>query len=209
MSLKAAKEEKTDPWVIRTRALLGQAFIEVISKKGFQAVSVQDITQRAGVNRTTFYLHFADKYALLDYTLSDYFRQEMDQRLAHADRFTPANLRCLIVAVGEFILHANAYCTPAEPQFESLVEAQVKPPLQRRLQRWLSQADSGRGAGAAKAGTAADPVIDTAAASTAAAWAMYGLALQWSHAKKRSSAEAFADGIFPLIASMLGLRPPA
>jgi AcrR family transcriptional regulator len=209
MSLKAAKEEKTDPRVMRTRALLGHAFIDVISKKGFQAVSVQDITGKAGVNRTTFYLHFADKYALLDYTISEYFRQEMDKRLAEADRFTLENLRCLIVALGEFILKANAYCTPAEPQFESLVEAQVKQQLQRRLQAWLAQAEAGRGANLAKAGTAADPVIDTAAASTAAAWAIYGLALQWSHARRRSSAEAFADGVLPLIAPMLGLRRPA
>ena len=66
----AVEEEKIDPRIKRTRALLGQAFSEVLAEKGFQSISVQDITEKAGVNRTTFYLHFSDKYALLDYSVS-------------------------------------------------------------------------------------------------------------------------------------------
>jgi len=201
---KAAKEEKIDPRVIRTRALLGQAFIESISQKGFQAVSVQDIAEKAGVNRTTFYLHFADKYALLDYSIGEYFRQEMQKRLADADRFTLENLRCLIVVVGEFILYANARCAPAEPRFESLVEAQVKQQLQRLLLGWLSLAESSAKPGHAAATEGA--VVDAASAATAASWAIYGLALQWSHTKKRPPVETLADRILPLIAPMLGMR---
>ena len=53
MSSNLPVEEKLDPRVLRTRNLLGKAFIEVLAEKGFQAISVQDITERAGVNRTT------------------------------------------------------------------------------------------------------------------------------------------------------------
>jgi AcrR family transcriptional regulator len=35
------------------------------SRKGFQAVSIQDITDKAGINRATFHAHFTDKYQLL------------------------------------------------------------------------------------------------------------------------------------------------
>ena len=52
----------------------------MLAEKGFQAISVQDITGKAGINRTTFYLHFPDKYALLDYSVSQLFRQELDKR---------------------------------------------------------------------------------------------------------------------------------
>src|SRR5207245_2778046 len=55
-----------DPRVKRTRKLLQQAFIELFQEKGFAAISIQDITERATVNRATFYAHFPDKYALLD-----------------------------------------------------------------------------------------------------------------------------------------------
>ena len=46
MSSNLPEEEKLDPRVVRTRNLLGKAFIEALAEKGFQAVSVQDITER-------------------------------------------------------------------------------------------------------------------------------------------------------------------
>lgn len=52
--------------VRRTRKLLRQALIELTIEKGFAAVTVQDIAERAMVNRATFYRHYLDKYDLLD-----------------------------------------------------------------------------------------------------------------------------------------------
>jgi len=200
MSSKIQEKEKLDPRIRRTRALLGQAFIDCVSAKGFQAVSVQEITEKAGVNRSTFYLHFADKYALLDYAIAEYFEQEMAKRLADANGLSLDNLRRLIAAVGEGVLNANAHCTPAEPQFESLVEAQVKQQLQRILQAWLAQEET---TDARPGATRTAPAADRATAATAASWAIYGLVLQWSRAKTRVPAEAFADRILPLILPIL------
>src|SRR5215208_6675732 len=64
--LSTLQEEKLDPRVKRTRGLILQSFMEILPEKGFQAVSVQDITDKAGINRATFYAHFTDKYQLLD-----------------------------------------------------------------------------------------------------------------------------------------------
>lgn len=58
--------EKTDLRVMRTHIQLQKAFIELTVEKGFNAVTVSDITERAMVNRSTFYRHFLDKYDLLD-----------------------------------------------------------------------------------------------------------------------------------------------
>jgi AcrR family transcriptional regulator len=44
----------SDPRVKRTRQLLLQAFRELMEEKGFSAMSTQDITARATVNRGTF-----------------------------------------------------------------------------------------------------------------------------------------------------------
>ena len=66
-------EQKLDPRVKRTRSLLEQAFMDVLKEKGFQTITVQDITQRAGVNRATFYAHFDDKYDLLDHSIRQGF----------------------------------------------------------------------------------------------------------------------------------------
>lgn len=56
--------EGVDPRVKRTRKLLQQAFLELFQEKGFAAISIQDITERATANRATFYAHFQDNYAL-------------------------------------------------------------------------------------------------------------------------------------------------
>lgn len=51
--------------VRRTRKLLQKALLEAASEKGFAHVTVRDITERAMVNRATFYRHYQDKYDLL------------------------------------------------------------------------------------------------------------------------------------------------
>ncbi len=42
----------------RTRRLLRDALISLILEKGYDSVTVQDITDRANLGRATFYLHF-------------------------------------------------------------------------------------------------------------------------------------------------------
>lgn len=59
----AAKAE--DRRVQRTRKLLLDALMDLILEKGYEAVTVQDIIDRANVGRSTFYAHFVDKQQLL------------------------------------------------------------------------------------------------------------------------------------------------
>ncbi len=58
-----------DRRVQRTRGLLQNALIELMLEKGYEAVTVQDIIDRANVGRSTFYGHFLDKDRLLLSTL--------------------------------------------------------------------------------------------------------------------------------------------
>lgn len=54
----------------RTKEHLKTALIQLIKKKGFHGVSVKDIVDQAGYNRSTFYLHYQDKYILAEELLS-------------------------------------------------------------------------------------------------------------------------------------------
>lgn len=58
--------ETEDLRVRRTRTTLQKALIELTVEKGFAAVTVRDLCERAMVNRSTFYRHYIDKYDLLD-----------------------------------------------------------------------------------------------------------------------------------------------
>src|SRR5687767_9828388 len=57
--------DRLDPRVVRTRQMLREAFMALIAERGFETVTIQDITERATLNRATFYLHYRDKYELL------------------------------------------------------------------------------------------------------------------------------------------------
>lgn len=59
--------------VRRTRKLLKSALIELAIEKGFAAVTVQDIADRAMVNRATFYRHYLDKYDLLEQYMNEVY----------------------------------------------------------------------------------------------------------------------------------------
>jgi AcrR family transcriptional regulator len=65
------KAKKVDPRVVRTRQMLRDALVSLIEEKGFDAITVQDIADRAGLNRATFYLHYRDKQELLVKSLRD------------------------------------------------------------------------------------------------------------------------------------------
>lgn len=70
-------QEKVDKRVQRTRQLLRQALMQLVQEKGYDNVTIQDITDRANVGRTTFYLHYPNKdELLLDHhdDLSNYFQ---------------------------------------------------------------------------------------------------------------------------------------
>ncbi|PWU59329.1 hypothetical protein DLE60_17030 [Micromonospora globispora] len=57
--------EGGDRRVRRTRRNLTEALTDLILERGYEAITVQDILDRADIGRSTFYAHFRDKEALL------------------------------------------------------------------------------------------------------------------------------------------------
>jgi AcrR family transcriptional regulator len=178
-------EEKQDPRFKRTRKLILQAFGDLLAEKNFESISVQDVTAKAEINRATFYKHFVDKYALLDYAITQMFMQEIEKRMLNACHYTPENLRHLILAVCEFLSRLHGECAQPHQQFESLVETQIKKQIYELLTVWLKQAKTR---------------ISTDIPATVATWAIYGLASYYSHTKKRPAVEKFVDEALPLVA---------
>lgn len=50
----------------KTKQLIQESFIELLEQKPFDSITVGDISKVASINRGTFYLHYLDKYDLLD-----------------------------------------------------------------------------------------------------------------------------------------------
>jgi AcrR family transcriptional regulator len=60
------KVSKTDPRSVRTCDLLRDAMLKLAAEKSFSSLTIQDVTGLAGLNRTTFYLHYAGLHELLE-----------------------------------------------------------------------------------------------------------------------------------------------
>ncbi len=190
-----ATDEHLDPRVRRTRAALVQAFMEAVSSKGFQAVSVQDVAEKAGVNRTTFYLHFPDKVALLDYAIRQAFRDELEKRSLSVCHGSPANLRALVEVTCQFVTQAIGHCARPDAQFDTLVEPQIRNQTREILRMWLE-----------KDGMPAEEALTR---STAASWALYGLAQLWGASRRQSPLTLFVDQALPLMTGLVGYSHPS
>lgn len=59
------RETNKDLRVIRTKESIRDALVELMEEKGFDAITVKDITTKAKINRGTFYAHYEDKYDLM------------------------------------------------------------------------------------------------------------------------------------------------
>ncbi len=54
-----------DPRIARTRRSLQHALFELLRTRELEAVTIADIVEHAGVNRSSFYQHYSDKDTLL------------------------------------------------------------------------------------------------------------------------------------------------
>jgi len=194
MLLKQEQDEKkVDPRIKRTRQLLQQALMDLMREKSFQAITVHDIAERATVNRVTFYAHFEDKYALLEYTMREMFKQRLRSQLPDGSLFSPENLARLILMVCELLAETGRQCPPPHGQLEPLMEKQIKAELYEVLYAWLAEASSGK--------TERRPTPEQAAMITS--WAIYGAAVQWSQKEQPEPAQEFVQQVLPIIIASL------
>ncbi len=79
---------KTNKRIQNTRAAIDKAFKEMIASTSASAISVKDLTHKAGIHRKTFYSHYASIEDLYDHTLSEIikgFVAQIDEQLALVD----------------------------------------------------------------------------------------------------------------------------
>jgi AcrR family transcriptional regulator len=81
---------KTDRRILRTRNRLGDALVTLLHERDFEAITVQDVLDRAGVSRSTFYVHYRDKQDLFLSDVEDFF--ELCSGLLKRRRASPKRL---------------------------------------------------------------------------------------------------------------------
>lgn len=74
--------------IIKSRMAIENAFAELVLEKDFASVKVIDVTQRAGIDRHTFYRHYKNKQDLLDQTIQGFFQEYTEVMTSHPPLFT-------------------------------------------------------------------------------------------------------------------------
>ena len=75
---------KENQRVMLTKQLLSDAFLQMLKETPIHAISIRQLCERAGINRTTFYHHYGSQYDLLS-DISGRFLDEIDERLSAVD----------------------------------------------------------------------------------------------------------------------------
>lgn len=68
-------KEKIDKRVLRTKRDIREAFLSLLAVKDYKNITIQDILDKAQINRTTFYKHYSSKHNLALQMMNE-FRQE-------------------------------------------------------------------------------------------------------------------------------------
>jgi AcrR family transcriptional regulator len=189
MAVAINKEDKKriDPRVLRTRKLLEQAFMELMNEKGFRAMTIQDITERATVNRATFYAHFEDKYDMLDSFIRQYFSETLLDKVPLAPLYTMERLQQIIVTVMEFLAPIHKHCSPSSDaqQMTPMLESAVQEELKGYLLAWFKLAQT----------TLIPRGVNPQTAANVWSWAIFGTAYQWAQEGQKVSAGKTAGEI--------------
>src|SRR3984885_6778263 len=134
ISQVAKRSLRVDPRVMRTRKLIRDALTSLLAEKSFEAITVQDVAERATINRATFYAHYTDKFALLDALV----REDVAARLAQGDPMSIRSVQSMLLAIGSnvFAFVASKRKCRIDRDFES----QLQRAMETELTGFLSPA---------------------------------------------------------------------
>ena len=187
---------RLDPRVKRSRQLIQQSFMQLIAEKDFQNITVQDITERAEVNRATFYAHFEDKYALLNHMVREAFHEMLESKLPGAPTLTLANLRLLAIIVCEYLGQFLSHCKPMSRNYDHMqIVAQVQKHVCEVLVEWIRRSPVKAGSGSVSPETTAAIL----------SWVIFGAAFEWANERQKVSIEQLVDQMLPFLST--GLEP--
>src|SRR6202166_3964637 len=178
--------ENTDPRVLRSRQMLMESLLRLLTRKEFDDISIQEIADEATLNRATFYLHYADKNALLQAVTATRFRDLIARRGLSFTNCDGA-LRAIALGVCDYLAETTGCPTqlarmPLEGSIIPVVETMFKE-------------------GLALHGIA--PGVDAALLATTAAWAVFGAARLWFQTPNHIPAEEMAARIETMVSPVL------
>ncbi len=82
---------KSESKYFNTALLMDKAFLELLDIKDFEYITVKEICERAGVNRSTFYLHYETVADLLEESI-EYMNKQFKEYFLFEEKFCAENI---------------------------------------------------------------------------------------------------------------------
>ncbi|MCC0638426.1 MULTISPECIES: TetR/AcrR family transcriptional regulator [unclassified Clostridioides] len=129
------KKVSVDRRTIRTKKMIRSALAELIDEKGFNNISVTDLTQRADINRGTFYLHYVDKYDLLE-KIENEIIQEIEEETKHLDSVNMMNMDASNEPL-PFMVKLFEYFRKNSVIIKSILGPKGDPTFERKIKKFI------------------------------------------------------------------------
>lgn len=131
-------ETKTlDPRAQRTRQLIVDSFNELLIAKNFNQIAIKDITDKATINRATFYAHFQDKYDLLDQMLTETILNGMREHLTCHEVLNEQTIAQMIQSIVKIHDGMHENCRKGYNTFTKMIEEKTILLLTETISRLL------------------------------------------------------------------------
>lgn len=113
-----------------TKRLLAGSLKSLMQEQPFEKISVAEISQRCGMNRKSFYYHFQDKYALVNWIFDTEFSAMLRER-------EPADQWDFLRIISEYFYQNRAFYRKAlliqgQNSFSEHFRALLQPALRKR-----------------------------------------------------------------------------
>ena len=69
-------ETNIDRRILKSQKAIQNAFLEMLLKDGFDMITIKELTEKADISRKTFYLHYVDKYDLLNVVVNKHLEEQ-------------------------------------------------------------------------------------------------------------------------------------
>ncbi|AQR94465.1 TetR/AcrR family transcriptional regulator [Clostridium saccharoperbutylacetonicum] len=186
---------KEDPRVLRTRQLIRESFSFLLHKKGFDAITIKDIAQRAVINRATFYAHYEDKYTLLEEITEQAFYKMTPEQVMHAQEFTDEICNQLILLTHNYIVTFYKICKWDSKSIAKLVDEKIKKMLQEMIEGIFLKGNT----------FCMKDNLNTKIISAMTCSAIYGATYSWFKAGENDRTDLLVDIVRPYIMNGLEL----
>ncbi|QBD76593.1 TetR/AcrR family transcriptional regulator [Ktedonosporobacter rubrisoli] len=180
----------------RTRQLLHDALKRLLQEKSFHALTVNDLAEQAGLNRGTFYLHFTDKYALLDDYIREEFQHVLLARLSPSASLSRETLHLLALTTLEYLAQTYERCRSSDKPVESLLERAVQQEVYHTVLKWLTQDQK----------PATSSLVSAETMAMVVSWSIFGAGIQRRQGHREISSEALAQQITTALLNALSSR---